>query len=365
MSEYAQRVSALRERLSAGGWEAALLTSPAAICYLTGFRTDPMERFLGLWVAAGRQAVLLVPQLDEGKADSAAAGLRKVVVPDEWSPQEALRQACGTCSSRLGVDKRALSWHLAEQLQSLWPDAALGDIGPVIRRMMGSKSREEADCVRQAARVADRALEAALGAFREGMREWELAEEIVRQIRRAGGEGPAFGPTVVSGRKTALPHAQTGDEPIRAGDLLIVDMGVTCRHYASDMTRTFLVGAGNAEQTRLYETVLEANRRAVDAVRPGVPLADIDAAARRVIEASGCGRHFIHRVGHGLGMDIHEEPSIHGRNRDVVLPGMLFTVEPGIYVPGVGGVRIEDDVYVRDSGETELLTAFPRELRRL
>jgi len=369
MSDFQRRMSALHERMAVQGIGAALLTAPAAVYYFTGLWTDPMERFLGLWLAEGEEAVLFVPKLDAGKAESAAsAGVRIWTVDDATPPQEAMRQACRFPSSgRIGVDKLALNWHLAERIQEICPETAFADIRPTTHMMMASKSREEADLVRRAAQIADRALEAALGAFRVGMRERELAEEIARQIRAAGGEGLAFGPTVVSGVRTALPHADTTEEPIREGGLLIVDMGVVCRHYLSDMTRTFLVGDGNGngERVRLYETVRVANERAVAAVRLGAPLSDIDDAARQYIDAQGYGEHFIHRVGHGLGLTIHEEPSIHHRNRDPVLAGMIFTVEPGIYVPGVGGVRIEDDVYVDENGTVDVLTAFSRELRRL
>lgn len=365
MIDFANRLSRFRERMAANGWEAVLLTAPSAVYYFTGFRSDPMERFMGLWVTDREAPVLFVPQLDEGKVAAAVGIGRKVPVKDEMSPSDVLRQAGLGTPRSCGVDKKALSWHLAEQLQSLWPEADFADVGSEIRRMMGTKTRDEADLVRQAAEIGDKALTAALASFRVGMRESELAGEIVRQIRLAGGEGLAFGPTVVSGPRTALPHADTGEELIRDGDLLVIDMGVVYRQYLSDMTRTFIVGTGNEEQERIFEIVLEANRRAVAAIKPGVPLADVDSAARDYIKAAGYGEYFTHRVGHGLGTDIHEEPSVHGGNRDCVNAGLLFTVEPGIYVPGVGGVRIEDDVYVNERGEIELLTSFPRELRRL
>jgi Xaa-Pro dipeptidase len=208
-------------------------------------------------------------------------------------------------------------------------------------------------------------VEAAVKDLRTGMTERDVAEKILLHTRLCGGDGPAFAPTVLAGVRSGLPHGETGDTPIREGDFLLVDMGVSYGNYLSDMTRTFLIGEGTKEQERIYETVKEANRRAIAAIRPGVPLSEIDDAARSWIASRGYGDRFIHRVGHGLGMAIHEDPSIHGRNSDVVSPGMLFTIEPGIYVPGIGGVRIEDDLYVNDLGETERLTDFSRELRRL
>ena len=362
---YSERMDRWRVLLKTRGLNAALVTGPSAVFYLTGFRSDPMERFLGLWVPADGDGVLFVPQLDVAKAEQAAVGHRIIAVEDGDSPTETLRRECGDAPCRCGVEKNRLSWRMSEKLAEGWPDTDFRDIGADLAAMIGRKTREEADCVRTAAAIGDRALEDALGDFRRGMRERELAEAIDRRIGLAGGEGAAFATTVLSGPRTALPHGETGERTIGDGDLLLIDMGVLYRHYRSDMTRTFLVGQGTPEQERLYETVKEAARRAVAAITPGRPLAEADQAARSWIDRQGYGGLFVHRVGHGLGLDIHEEPSIHGRNAAPVVPGMLFTIEPGIYMPGVGGVRIEDDVYVNEKGETETLTGFSRELRRL
>lgn len=361
---FGQRLNGLRSRLAESAIDAALVTTPSSIAYYTGLRFDPMERFAGLWITA-RDSVLFVPELDAGKAEAAQGVDRIVPLPDGKPPLEALRRECRASPESCGIEKEAVSWKLAERLLGLWPDAEFVDIGNIVQAMRGRKTREEAELVRKAALTGDVALEAALAAFRPGMTEREMADEIDRQVRLVGGEGNAFATTVLAGARSAFPHGETGQRAIREGDFLLVDMGVSCQGYLSDMTRTFLVGQGTPDQERIYETVREANRRAIDAVRLGEPLSSVDEAARAWIRQAGFGGLFPHRVGHGLGVDIHEPPSVHGWNEQLIVPGLLFTIEPGIYAPGIGGVRIEDDVYVNEAGVVETLTGFPKTLRRL
>ncbi len=355
----------LLEKLDGRGIGAFLVVSPASIAYLTGFRSDPMERFMALWIEADGTTILFVPALDETKAALAQGIDRLVPIPDGKQATEALRETCGSEPMRCGIEKETLSWQTAEQLFRLWPSTEFVDIGSDIGQLRGRKTREEADLVKAAAEMADAALEAALGTFRRGMRERELAEEIERQIVLAGGDGPAFKTTVLGGERSALPHGESGDYAIVDGDWLLVDMGASYEGYLSDMTRTFFVGSGTPEHKRIYETVKEANRRAIAALLPGAALASVDEAARSWIREQGYGDRFPHRVGHGLGTEIHEPPSVHGWNEQPVTAGMLLTIEPGIYIPGFGGVRIEDDLYVNDDGSVEQLTGFSKEWRTL
>ncbi|WP_138752174.1 M24 family metallopeptidase [Paenibacillus sinopodophylli] len=362
---YRNRRNVLQEKLAKRAIEAALVISPASIAYLTGFRSDPMERFMALWIKADGTTTLFVPQLDETKAGAVQGIDRLVPIPDGRPATEALREACGGEPKCCGVEKDALTWKTAEQLAELWPNTEFVDIGEVVGQIRGRKTRAEADLVKTAAGFADTALEAALGHFRRGMKERELAEEIDRQIVQAGGTGSAFKTTVLGGKRSALPHGETGDYAIVEGDILLVDMGVIHEGYLSDMTRTFLVGQGTAEQEKIHETVLEANRRAIAALQTGAPLASVDEAARSWIRSCGYGDYFPHRVGHGLGTEIHEPPFVHGWNEQLVTTGLLITIEPGIYIPGVGGIRIEDDLYVNENGFVEQLTGFSKQLRRL
>ncbi|WP_281379175.1 M24 family metallopeptidase [Paenibacillus endophyticus] len=355
----------LLEKLEKKALGAALVVSPASIAYLTGFRSDPMERFMALWIRADGTTILYVPELDETKASMIQGIDRLVPIPDGKPAIEVLRGNCGGELQRCGIEKETLKWKMAEQLVYLWPDTEFVDIDSDIGQMRGCKTRTEADLVKAAAGFGDAALEAALRFFRRGMKERELAEEIDRQIILAGGDGPAFKTTVLGGERSALPHGETSEYVIVDGDIVLVDMGVVHKGYLSDMTRTFLVGHGTAEQERMYETVLEGNRRAIAALQLGAPLASVDEAARSWIRSRGYGEQFPHRVGHGLGIEIHEPPSVHGWNEQPIVSGMLLTIEPGIYIPGLGGVRIEDDLYVNEDGFAEQLTRFPKSLKRL
>ena len=196
------------------------------------------------------------------------------------------------------------------------------------------------------------------------MTEKQVAALLKVEMLRAGGEEMSFSPIVVAGPNSASPHATPGDRPIQPGDLIVVDCGVTVGGYAADITRTFVVGELEPEMAHVYEVVRAANAAGRAAVGPGVPAEEVDWAARAVIEEAGYGEYFIHRTGHGLGLEVHEPPYIVAGNGRLLQPGMTFTVEPGIYLPGRGGVRIEDDVVVTPSG-VESLTTFPRELTAL
>jgi Xaa-Pro dipeptidase len=222
----------------------------------------------------------------------------------------------------------------------------------------------EIGAMRQAVKIAERALAATLPKIRAGMTEREVAAELVVQTLRAGSDADLpFAPIVASGPNSALPHAFVTDRVIQPGDLLTLDWGAATRGYFADLTRTFAIGGEmDPELKKIYELVKGANAAGKAAAKPGVTCASVDAAARKVIADAGYGEFFTHRVGHGLGLEGHEEPSMHGRNEMRLEAGMTFTVEPGLYLPGRGGVRIEDDVVVTADG-CESLSTYPRELQ--
>lgn len=248
-----------------------------------------------------------------------------------------------------------------EQMQETLGFSRYLDAGPWLRELRFRKSSDEVAKIKRAVNLIEQVLTESVRQVKEGVSENELVAEVEYQIRKLGADGPSFDSMVLSGEKTALPHGVPGTRQIRRGDLVMFDIGVYADGYASDITRTFAVGELSDELVKIYETVLAANMAAIEAIKPGVSFASIDKAARDVIEAAGYGRYFIHRLGHGLGIDVHEFPSVHGKNEQLLTEGNVFTVEPGIYVPGVGGVRIEDDVLVTASG-VEVLTAYPKQL---
>jgi Xaa-Pro dipeptidase len=224
-----------------------------------------------------------------------------------------------------------------------------------------TKDEAEIAAMRKAVRITEDALSRTLDSFKAGMTEKQVAAELLVNMLKGGAETLPFEPIVVSGPNTALPHAAPGERRVQRGDLLLFDFGVTVDGYASDITRTFAVGAIDDELKRVYDLVLHANEAGRQTARPGVPGETIDRAARKVIVDGGYGDYFTHRTGHGLGLDGHEPPYVVEGNTVPFEVGNVVTIEPGIYLPGKGGVRIEDDVVIT-AGGAESLTTFPREL---
>jgi Xaa-Pro aminopeptidase len=266
---------------------------------------------------------------------------------------------------RVGFEQNRLSWqawnHLRETLRRA---ADLKPIDQVVERLRMVKDAAEIECIRVSVELNSRAFEAAIAKFQPEMDEVELAAEIDHQMRRFGASGPAFETIVASGPRAALPHARAQHRPIQNNQVLLVDMGASLDGYASDMTRTLAVGKLSAPMRRMYQATLEAQSAAIDAVKPGVTASKIDAAARRVLRAHKLDREFVHSTGHGLGLEIHEAPRLGRGEQTVLAPGMTITIEPGVYRPGLCGIRIEDTVLVTDRG-CEILTPTSKELRSL
>ncbi|MFC5404338.1 M24 family metallopeptidase [Cohnella soli] len=355
------RINNLQAWMSEQQLDAMLITSPKHVYYLTGFATDPHERFLGLLIPRGEEPLMLVPALDY-EAAHAASSVQSIHTHDDTdNPYEILRKLIPGNVKSLGVEKEHLSVSKYETLIGVIGAGSYVDIGLPLREMRAIKSPEEAERMRRAVRLVEDALRAGIAKVKPGVTEIEIVAELEYQMKKLGAQGPSFDTMVLAGAKSALPHGHPDGTIIREGELLLFDLGVYSDGYASDITRTFAVGDISDDAKRIYDTVLNGNLRAIEAIRPGVTFGSLDRAARETIASAGYGPQFNHRLGHGLGMDIHEYPSIHGNNEDLLREGMIFTVEPGVYVPGVGGVRIEDDVLVIASG-VEVLTTFPKTL---
>ncbi|RAV20649.1 M24 family metallopeptidase [Paenibacillus contaminans] len=341
--------------------DAILITQPKHVYYLTGLATDPHERFLGLVLSQTKEPVLVVPALDE-EAARVAKGVREIVThTDTQDPYAILKSILPTKISRFGIEKTHMTVSRFEALSAAAGAEQYVDIDEPLRVMRLIKSSEEIVRMRNAVRIIEDVLREGLKHVKPGVKEIELVAELEYQMKKLGSDGPSFDTMVLAGDKSALPHGKPDTREVRNGELLLFDIGVYADGYASDITRTFAVGDIGEELKRIYNTVLHANLKAIEAVKPGVAYADIDRAAREHIETAGYGPQFMHRLGHGLGLDVHEYPSVHGANREKLQEGSVFTIEPGIYVAGLGGVRIEDDVLVTASG-VEVLTSFPKEL---
>ena len=360
------RITRLTQTMSQQGFDAVALNPGPTLAHLTGLSFHLMERPVIAIFTADQQALLIAPALERTKAESTALDLQLFTYDeDAASRAAAFKKACKAIDQkgfRVGVEPLRLR---VMELRLLEEHAPLANFTPAesaLSEVRLIKDTDEADAMRNAVAIAEKALIATLPLIRTGMTERELEAELTIQLLRAGSEPELpFTPIVASGANSALPHATPSERALQAGDLLILDWGARLNGYISDITRTFAVGDIDPELKTIHEVVQAANLAGRQAIRPGVSCAEVDKAARQVIEDAGYGAYFIHRTGHGIGLEVHEPPYIREDNQRILEPGMTFTVEPGIYLPGRGGVRVEDDVLVTPSG-VESLTTYSREL---
>jgi Xaa-Pro dipeptidase len=286
--------------------------------------------------------------------------------PAKWSRsfKDAL-EAGGWTRGQIGVEPRALRFLEMELLQEAAPQASFAAASDVIAALRMRKDESEIAAMQQAVDIAQAAIRATIPRIKPGVTEQEIASELVIQMIRHGSEPKLpFFPIVSAGPNSANPHAAPGDRPMALGDMLVIDWGANVNGYCSDITRTFALGEVDQDLIQIAEIVKAANAAGHQIAGPGVPVSKVDQAARAVIEEAGYGSFFTHRTGHGLGLEGHEEPYLHGESETILEEGMTFTIEPGIYLPGRGGVRIEDDVVVTAEGVNSL-TTLPRSLHIL
>jgi len=339
---------------------ALYVTQPVSIAYLTGFEANPHERLMAMAIRR-EGATLIVPALEEEKAKARAVDADIVSWRDGENPWDLVREALGNLTE-IGVEKEHLSLHAAETITTITGASELVDVGPEIRRRRLTKSDEEIEKLQRAAAITDEAGERVMARLRAGMTEVEVGLLMGSAIGELGGQ-LSFPALVQSGPKSSLPHWEPSGRKLSAGDLVLLDFGASFGGYKADSTRMAVVGEPSAKQREIHELVLAAHDAAIAAVRAGVTTGDVDAAARTVIETGGYGEQFFHRIGHGIGLEGHEDPSLDPGSKTVLEVGMTFTVEPGVYIPGWGGVRIEDDVVVVEEGGCRVLTKADRSLR--
>ncbi len=362
------RLQTLTQSLPSSSLDGMVLNPGPSQAYLLGVHFFLFERPIVLLIAAGRPPALVLPALEVTKATPLAAALALELFPYQDNPATwpaAFQRACRflgweqKAPLRLGVEVDRLRLLEARFLEAALPQAQLVDNNPVMAMRM-IKDADEIDRMRKAVAIAEAGLSAALPLIKIGMTERELSAEIGLQTGRAGSEIPG-NPMVAAGPNAANPHASVSDQPLQAGDLLVIDFGAGSGGYFADLTRTFAVGEPPAEWARIHQVTLEANAAGRAAAKPGIPAGEVDRAARAVIETAGYGPYFTHRTGHGLGSEPHEEPYIYAENPRLLEPGMVFTVEPGIYLPNRAGARVEDDVVITETG-AESLSSMERGL---
>lgn len=358
------RVSRLQERMMRQGLDCVALVPGANLFYLTGLSFHLSERPIVAFFSVDDPPAIVVPQLEATKVDGATLEMEPFTYTDDRGPAMAFQRACAAlelAEARIGVEERHMRVMETRYLHRYAPDCDLIPADDVMATLRSRKGEDELAQMRRAVTVIETALRSVLSQLQAGMSEREVAGLLMVEIFRAGGDGIAFDPLVVAGPNAASPHLGPSDRPIGRGETIIIDCGAVVNGYASDITRTVVLGGLPEEFFEVYQIVAAANRAGRAAVRSGVAAQAVDQAARDVIEDAGYGDYFIHRTGHGIGLEVHEPPYIVAGNREPLQPGMTFTVEPGIYLPGRGGVRIEDDVVVTEDGG-ESLTTFTRDL---
>ena len=355
--EVASRVARLRPLLGEAGCEALLVTNLANVRYLTGFTGSAGILLVTednvLLTTDGRYRTQAREQMD---AAGVAADLEIGGLGDQ---HRALGSSAGP--GTVGLEAAAVTWANQRVLAQVFDGRELVPTTGLVEGLRRVKDAGESARIEMAAAVADEALAGVLSLLADGRTEAEIATELDFGMRRLGAEGSAFETIVAAGPNSAKPHARPGPRPVGVSELVVIDFGAKVDGYRSDMTRTFCVGRPTDELHRIYDVVLSAQRAGVDAVRAGAPAADVDLACRRLIDAAGCGDRFVHATGHGVGLDIHEAPAVAATSADTLQVHSVVTVEPGVYVPEVGGVRIEDTLIVTDS-EARAVTRFPKEL---
>ena len=361
------RFDQLNASLRTSGLDAVILNPGPTLTHLTGLHFHLMERPVVLLFAKDQNPAIVLPELELQKVASLPYPLQVFAYPEnpsEWdSAFRKATQALGLDGKRIGVEPRQLRLLEFRHVKAGAPEADYPDASDVLSSLRLRKDQVEVDAMRRAVRIAQEALEATIPLIKIGMTEKELSSELVVQLLKQGSEPEMpFAPIVSGGPNAANPHASPSERKLQVGDLLVFDWGATYDGYISDLTRTFAVGEVDDEYKKIHEIVQEANAAGRAAGKPGVPCADVDKAARDVIEKAGYGVYFTHRTGHGIGMEGHEEPYMRGDNMQLLEPGMAFTVEPGIYLPNRNGVRIEDNVVITQSG-ADVLSDMPREMR--
>ncbi|WP_058945986.1 aminopeptidase P family protein [Thermococcus sp. 2319x1] len=358
MVVYVNRMEKFLRFLMEYNYEGALITPGSNLYYLTGMSPQATEERLFLLVVNKEgESVLIAPKLYENEVEWE----NSVFWSDEENPYEILERVLASLNLKGGkiLVEDTMRASFLIHIERLLKDYTFYPLSVVARELRMRKDEKELSLMKKAAEIADKVFYEIISRELIGKSEKQVALEIEFLIRELA-DGVSFSPIVASGKNAANPHHTPGNRKIRSGDFVILDFGARYKGYCSDITRTIAVGHPNEKLKEIYEIVKEAQERAFQSVREGIKAKEVDKAAREHIFEKGYGNYFVHRTGHGIGLEVHEEPYISQTNERILERGMTFTIEPGIYIPNLGGVRIEDDVVVEKKGKR--LTKAEREL---
>jgi Xaa-Pro dipeptidase len=328
------------------------LDNPNTVAYFTNFESNPHERIVA-YLVTQTDDFLFVPTLEKEEAAKQANVADIYSYGDEENPWAIIQEKVAAITDKINlvaIDENTLTVERYFHLQTAFNTKNFEDIGAFINQMRVVKTDDEIEKMLEAGRLADEALQIGIDALQEGISEQEVAAIIEMEMKNKGVSEMSFPTLVLFGDHAASPHGSPGERKLQKNEFVLFDLGVIYNGYASDTTRTVAFGDVSERAENIYETVLKAERAAQAAVKPGMRAGELDQIAREIIEEAGFGEYFTHRLGHGIGKTAHEFPSIHGSNETLLEPGMCFSIEPGIYIPGEIGVRIEDCIYVTEDG---------------
>lgn len=345
----------MRTELSRKSLDALIVSSLPHIRYLSGFTGSN-----ALLIVTLRSAILLTDTRYTLQAETEVSGCRILITTKPLVAEAAARKLLAA-SARVGFQADQVTYAQYRSLRALFPSTSFVSTRELVEDVMLVKDADELEAIKRAVAISDKVFHEVLSRVRPGIPELEIAGEISYLHKKYGGERDAFETIVASGKRGAFPHARASTKKIARGELVTLDFGCAINGYHSDLTRTIGVGPVPARLRRMYNVVREAQQLALDAARGNMSAADLDAVARTHITRRGFGKYFTHSLGHGLGLNVHERPRVSHTSKECLRTGSVITIEPGVYIPDVGGVRIEDDVVLTDTGCVVLTTA-PKDL---
>ena len=349
------RITKLQSQFKEKNIDCFLVTSKENIFYLTNFTGDSSILFI-----APRKALLITDYRFQGEIvdkvkDADVCITKKAYIQELSSHRIAKRK------SRIGFEAEDISYGLYWELRKKLGWLKFKSFDSFVEDLRVTKTKEEIRKIKKACSILDKSFEDAITYIKEGVTETDIAIELEYRMKKAGGEKPAFETIVASGYRSAIPHGVASNKKIKKGEFITIDFGTTYQWYNSDITRTAFLGTPTKKDKKIYETVYEAQKLAFESVKENMKTRDLDKVARDYIYKNGFGKYFSHSLGHGVGLGVHEKPSISKKDDHYLKKGMVFTIEPGIYIPGYQGVRIEDTIALENSNPT-LLTNSKREL---
>lgn len=362
-----QKTIHLQQYMAAENIDLVYIDNPTAVAYFTNFESNPHERIVA-YVVSQIDHFLFVPSLERGEAEQQSNVDKIFTYTDDENPWEIIgengHKIAPTIKS-VSVDENTLTVERWFKLQQVFSSdtgtTEWSDISQFIEETRVVKKDDEIKKMIRAGELADEAIQIGMDLLEEGITELEVVAQIELEMKKRGVTEMSFSTLVLFGEHAANPHGNPGDRALKQNEFVLFDLGVIYEGYASDATRTIAFGEVDEEKQKIYEIVLEANQTAQAAVKPGMRAGELDQIARKIIEDAGYGEFFNHRLGHGIGKTAHEFPSINGSSDTILEPGMCFSIEPGIYIQGQVGVRIEDCVYVTETG-CEPFTWLDKEL---